>query len=401
MTDQWFDFLTEQAGALHVHTVKSNGAGTLAEVVSAAERAGLQFLIITDHETRGYADEGAEGWQQSILVLVGEELSLGFSRFIILGHASRLEGDTVEATLRDAQRHNAITVALPPEDCTSQLPTVQPRTEEVSIAPPEKPKPPIRMIDEPPPPLELVDGWEFWCGLEDWARGRADRKPMTDPFLRTEHVGLQGPRRGAMRMWDELTLKGRILGFSGLNAHGRSWTSTRPGAALPYEILFRSLTTHVLAPELPRDSPQRAREILLKALRQGHFHTAHSCIASPRGFRFIAAAEELAPLLEGDEAHYDPRLQLHVRLPRPALIKLIYNGSQLLSAEGEVLDCPVVGPGVYRVEAWLERNPWIFSNPIWLHASGTHCKNVGPLELEPSLLDDEGDTYSDLLDSAT
>ena len=87
MTDQWFDFLTEQAGALHVHTVKSNGAGTLAEVVSAAERAGLQFLIITDHETRGYADEGAEGWQQSILVLVGEELSLGFSRFIILAPA--------------------------------------------------------------------------------------------------------------------------------------------------------------------------------------------------------------------------------------------------------------------------------------------------------------------------
>jgi hypothetical protein len=204
-----------------------------------------------------------------------------------------------------------------------------------------------------------------------------------------------------MRMWDDLTLKGRILGFAGLNAHGRSWTSTNPGAALPYEILFRSLTTHVLAPELPRDSPQRARDILLKALRDGHFHTAYSSIAPPQGFRFVAIAEELPSLLEGDEAPYNPHFQLQVRLPRPALIKLIYNGSQLLSAEGEWLECPVIGPGVYRVEAWLERRPWIFSNPIWLHAPGANRKSTGPLELEPSLLDDEGDAYSDLLDSAT
>lgn len=401
MADQWFDFLTDQAGALHVHTVKSNGAGTLAEVVSAAERAGLRFLIITDHETRGYAEEGAEGWQQSVLVLVGEEISIGVSRFIILGHASRLEGDTLEATLRDAQRHDALVVALPPEDYTSQLPTFAARGEEPPTHPRPIPPPPAPRLDEHPPPLELVNGWEFWCGLEDWARGRADRKPMTDPFQRAEHIGLQGPRRGAMRMWDELTLKGRILGFAGLNAHGRSWTSTSPGAALPYEILFRSLTTHVLTPELPRESPQRARQILLKALRAGHFHTAHSSIASPQGFRFIAVGEELPSLLQGDEAHYNPRYQLQVRLPQSALIKLIYNGSQLLSAEGEVLECPVIGPGVYRVEAWLERRPWIFSNPIWLHPPGTHRKSTEPLELEAALLDDEGEHYSDLLDSAT
>ncbi len=37
------------AGAFHVHSVRSDGSGSRAEIAAAAARAGLQFVIITDH----------------------------------------------------------------------------------------------------------------------------------------------------------------------------------------------------------------------------------------------------------------------------------------------------------------------------------------------------------------
>src|ERR687897_1585598 len=39
----------EMVGSLHVHTRRSDGAGTVDEVAAAAAAAGLQFVILTDH----------------------------------------------------------------------------------------------------------------------------------------------------------------------------------------------------------------------------------------------------------------------------------------------------------------------------------------------------------------
>ena len=36
-------------GAYHVHSSRSDGTGTVDEIAAAAARAGLQFVIITDH----------------------------------------------------------------------------------------------------------------------------------------------------------------------------------------------------------------------------------------------------------------------------------------------------------------------------------------------------------------
>ena len=36
-------------GAFHVHSVKSDGGGTVAEIATAARSANLDFVILTDH----------------------------------------------------------------------------------------------------------------------------------------------------------------------------------------------------------------------------------------------------------------------------------------------------------------------------------------------------------------
>jgi hypothetical protein len=48
----------ELRGAWHVHTTRSDGLGTLAEVIGAARAAGLQFVVVTDHNRLAPDDAG-------------------------------------------------------------------------------------------------------------------------------------------------------------------------------------------------------------------------------------------------------------------------------------------------------------------------------------------------------
>ena len=61
----------EYVGNLHIHTVYSSGTARHADVAQAAEAAGLNFVITTDHNVWV---QDAEGYYGSVLLLVGEEV---------------------------------------------------------------------------------------------------------------------------------------------------------------------------------------------------------------------------------------------------------------------------------------------------------------------------------------
>ena len=50
----------ERIGVVHIHTRASDGSGTVAEVMSAAEKANLSFIAITDHNVAMTQSELAE-----------------------------------------------------------------------------------------------------------------------------------------------------------------------------------------------------------------------------------------------------------------------------------------------------------------------------------------------------
>src|SRR3989338_1740274 len=74
--------MAEYKGSIHIHTNYSDGSGRFPVVVNEAISAGLDFIIITDHNTMRHKEEGNEGWYKSqsppdrrLLVLVGEEIT--------------------------------------------------------------------------------------------------------------------------------------------------------------------------------------------------------------------------------------------------------------------------------------------------------------------------------------
>jgi hypothetical protein len=65
------------SGDLHMHTVHSDGDWTIAELISNARNAGLDFIVITDHNTASHhaeMDRLSKGLRQP-LVLRGEEIT--------------------------------------------------------------------------------------------------------------------------------------------------------------------------------------------------------------------------------------------------------------------------------------------------------------------------------------
>ncbi|MEJ2149133.1 MAG: PHP domain-containing protein, partial [Chloroflexota bacterium] len=65
----------EYIGNAHIHTPYSDGEGSHTEIAQAAVQAGLDFVIVTDHNVLVQGVEGYYhfGTDQDVLLLTGEE----------------------------------------------------------------------------------------------------------------------------------------------------------------------------------------------------------------------------------------------------------------------------------------------------------------------------------------
>jgi hypothetical protein len=131
-----------------------------------------------------------------------------------------------------------------------------------------------------------------------------------------------------------------------------------------YEQSLRHVGTHLLMKEL-------TREAVWEALESGRAFVAFDWLADATGFDFAAVAG--ADQFEmGSRMTFADRMRFRGQSPLPGTWKLIRNGTVVSETTGANFDVPVAGPGVFRVEVWLDvagkRQIWILSNPIYVQA---------------------------------
>src|SRR5207245_1672329 len=109
-------------GAPHVHTAFSADAtGSVDDVARAARASGLQFVVITDHNSQ--AALPAAGYREGVLVVCGLEKSTDAGHALVLGTGALpfgLDGDPVEVA-RDAVRFGGFVVAAHPASPDREL----------------------------------------------------------------------------------------------------------------------------------------------------------------------------------------------------------------------------------------------------------------------------------------
>ena len=347
----------EYVGAIHVHTTFSDGHSSPMEVIAAAAEAGLDYVVISDHNSDRCYTEGLTGRRGRVLCVSAPEVGLrGQPHFLAFG-------------LDD---FGAIFNMLPAE----ALETAAKCGAKNFIAHPF----PAQMPLNPRRPV----GWEYWdtdafCGLELWSymHDVCDRLYPWHVFklARSHEKLVHGPSPRTLKRYDDLCLRRRVAAIGGLDNHAQQVPVLGP--ILPHLDLFRLMRTHVLCGELPADD-WLAEEALIAALADGSSFIALDGWGDATGFRLeVAGRDETLGL--GQEATFASGCKLLVKSPRAAELRLLRDGRVLAERQkATALELVVETPGVYRVEALLNGRPWVFTNPIYLRAE--HGSASDPLE---------------------
>jgi hypothetical protein len=338
------------ACVVHLHSLYSDGTGTVPEIARAARRAHADVVLLTDHDTLEAKQRGEEGWYGDVLVLVGEEVSprrrnhyLAFGLDETIDHKG-LDGAGICRAVRDA---GGFGFAAHPFSRGS------PRFERA-------PGMPFEALD-----CEALHGIELWSFVNDTAERAASIAEIAR-FVTMPSRALDHPPESNMRAWDELCRTRRVVAIGGLDAHqfGKRVGSFVPLRVMSYRRSFRQIRTHVLSEAAPTRELEHDREQIYAALREGRCYIAVDAVAPARGFTF-----EADDLPMGAEAPAGRRT-LRARVPLPARMRLLLGGEEIAGAEGTALEHEVEDPGAYRVEAYRHargrERTWILSNPIYL-----------------------------------
>ena len=353
---------------LHMHTVYSDGTGTHKDIAHAAIRAGLDAVIVTDHNV---LVQGVEGYYR---VPRHPSTPLRLSRVLLL------VGQEVHDQDRDPQK-NHLLVFNANRDVSTLADNPQALINGVNDAGG------LSFIAHPrdleAPAFNEPDiSWEAWdvhgyTGIELW-NGLSEVKTLVPTKLHGAFYAFfprfigHHPILETVQHWDELLAGGqRVVAIGGSDAHALNMhMGPFHRVIFPYDFHFRTVNTHVLISEPLTGDILTDKRLIYDALATGHCFVGYDLPGSTRGFTFKGKGLETSVIM-GDEISSKRGVTLQAHIPKAAEIRLIKDGKTIgIWKNSYACAYSATEPGAYRVEVWRtylgRKRGWIFSNPIYV-----------------------------------
>lgn len=365
-------------GAIHIHTRRSDGTGTVDEVAGAAARAGLQFIILTDHGD-GTREPERPVYVRGVLVIDALEVSTTSGHVVALGlpRVPYSLGGEGRDVVEDVKRLGGMSIAAHSASARPQL-----RWTDWNVS---------------------LDGLEWANADSEWRDeplAAFTRTLLTYPFRRPETLAtlLDRPRE-TLERWDALTRDRPTVAVAASDAHARiPLTSvgdpydSRFSLHLPgYESIFRTFSIAIPDLVLTNDAASDARAVL-DAIRRGHVFSSIDALARPVAMSFSASGTGGSVAMGEDGIMKGPMtLLVESNVPESAAISLLRDGRSVKSGPGPRLEYVASDAGVYRVEiGWPDAPgqppvPWVISNPIYLLNRPRPAQTIGPVVLPKQL----------------
>ena len=356
-------------GVLHVHTNRSDGQGTPDEIAAAAAKAGLRFLVFTDHGDATRSPDPPT-YRSGVLCIDGVEISTTGGHYIAIGMGAApypLAGESRDV-VDDVRRLGGFGIA----------------------AHPDSPKTELRWTDWDTP----IDGLELINPDTSWrvhmAQGGAKfpliRALFTYPVRSSATIGrLLTAAPDLDDRWNQILARGsHAVGLAGVDTHANlvliDSESETGRYALPvpgYEASFRVLSVHVRSDSPWSGAAAADAAALLGAIRSGQLYTTVDAWAAPAAFDFTVTNRS-------GVAHQGERLaagggpvSLHVRSNAPeGFLTTVWRGSEAFAekVEREFTIDGSDGSAVYRVTirdpGRSAAPPWLISNPVYVRSAG-------------------------------
>ena len=181
-------------GAFHIHSSRSDGSGSVDEIAAAAFRAGLQFIILTDHGD-GTREPDPPAYRGGVLTIDGVELNTTGGHYAAFGLPASpypIAGTPADV-IDDVHRLGGFGFA----------------------AHPGSPRPSLSWQDWQAP----IDGLEWMNADSEWRdepRLPMARALVTYLFRAPESMArLLDRPASVLRRWDELTAMRQVVGLAG------------------------------------------------------------------------------------------------------------------------------------------------------------------------------------------
>lgn len=345
----------EYTGVIHVHSVFSDGSGEVGDIANIANDSGLDYLILTDHNTLRALHEGYEGWYGNALLLVGCEINdkENKNHYLAFGindvFSTRI---SAKEYVRKVKEAGGVGFLAHPHEKRNH------------------------MKEHPPYPwtewdTQDFDGIEIWNRMSEWMENLTDENKYQNFIhpLRT----IDKPSNETLKVWDELNLKRSVSAIGGIDAHAHKHNLLGffEVEVFPYKVLFKSIRTHVLLEKELLKTPDNkdiseSKKLIYDALAKGSSFVANDYLHDSKGFRFFAEVKDKRYNMGSTIKDFD-KTKFIVLLPaQKAEIRFFQNGNIIDTVEDSRAEFILNNPGTYRVEVYLSGKAWIYSNQIRL-----------------------------------
>ena len=308
----------EYIGAIHMHSVFSDGSGEVPQIAKFADEVGLDYIILTDHNTLRALDEGYENWYGNTLCLVGSEINdkENKNHYLAFGinktYSTRI---SAKDYVRKIKEDGGIGFLAHPHEKREHM----------------KEHPPYPWIEWD---TEDFNGIEIWNHMSEWMENLTEDNKY-QAFLHPLRT-ITAPQKETLKLWDELNLKRKVVGIGGVDAHAHKYNllGFLEVEIFPYKVLFKSIRTHLLLKneliiDNSEESIQHSKKTINDALADGKCFFANDYRADSKGFRFFAEVDDKIYQM-GDYLNCTDKIKLRVLLPvKEAEIKLIRNGEEI------------------------------------------------------------------------
>lgn len=252
----------EKTAVLHVHTNYSDGTGTPAEVIKAAQNADVDILGFNDHNNLKLRDEGFGGWQDGLFVLAGAELQDENDQNHLLVYGIDTLPDTSDTIkqIEYVNEHGGIAIVAHPFEKPGKLPNTKSYLWTLGV-------------------MDGLSGVEIWNYMSEW-KANISILDFSKRYKYPDNY-VVSPDMKAVSFREQIG--GCAVG--GPDAHNFRGGGPLNLSIFPYEVLMKKIRTHILLDEELPGETDSAEMIIVDALRNGNCFVSNAVYGDARGFR--------------------------------------------------------------------------------------------------------------------
>lgn len=330
-------------GAIHIHSLNSDGSGDIETISRAAQKAGLSWIILTDHN---YLDT-EEGLYNDVYVLKGEEISpKNKNHYLALGINNKIEPDeNPQIFIDEVSKQNGIGFAAHPDEFSKRNNDYPPITWDKSFIP---------------------DGVEIWNWFSCWGDKLNSKNIFTLAFSYLfKHRLVSKAPQDSLNWWDELNskMRGIVPAIGGVDAHAfKIKKYIIPVTVFPYNVMFKTINNVISLNKPLSEDFKTAKEQILNAIKNGNNVIVNRNLSN--AIPEINITNSLKTAYSGEFLNLDKKTYLNVSVNKKALIKVILNGRELYECFAKKCNLLLTQIGKYRVEILMNNRGFAYSNPI-------------------------------------